>query len=164
MDDSLVFFLPFKGPFTLGGIPAVSARRGTLPSTCCIYIRRETGGKLLASCKWVFTGNRISCIVIFTFAKRRRRWQRSANGVSGYTIHYTENRNVGEFCILVPELWGLRLLLRIFRICQYFTSAVCAYSIDISKSLPKRSGAVPLAYRSRTARVPLAYRSSVTQK
>ena len=34
----------------------------------------------------------------------------SANGVSGYTIHYTENRNdVGEFCILVPELWGLRL-------------------------------------------------------
>ena len=24
---------------------------GTLPSACCVYIRRETGGKSLASCE-----------------------------------------------------------------------------------------------------------------
>ena len=40
-----------KGTFTLGGILVVPARRGTLPSACCVFIRRETGGKPLASCK-----------------------------------------------------------------------------------------------------------------
>ena len=76
-------FYPLKAPFTLGGIPAVSARRGTLPSACCVYIRRETGGKPLASCKWVgefhWKQNILCCYFYFcrtttmTTKKRQRR-------------------------------------------------------------------------------------------
>ena len=82
-----------KGPFTLGGIPAVSARHGTLPSACCVYIRQETGGKPLASVmqmiKRVFNGNRISCVVIFTFAKRRRRQRRQNKRQRRVWVHDT---------------------------------------------------------------------------
>ena len=40
-----------KGPFTLGGIPAVSGWRCILPSACCIYTRWYSEVKPLASCK-----------------------------------------------------------------------------------------------------------------
>ena len=96
-----------KGPFTLGGIPAVSARLGTLPSACCVYIRRETGGKPLASCKWVtdFSLETRYLLLLFLILQNDddKDGRISANGVSGCTIHYTEKRNdVGEFCTILP--------------------------------------------------------------
>ena len=61
-----------KGPFTLGGFPAISVRRGTLPSACCVYTRRETGGKTVGVMQMrgnrLFTGNTISVVVIRNFA------------------------------------------------------------------------------------------------
>ena len=96
-------------------IPAVSAWRGTLPSGCFIYIRRETDGKPLASCKLVTdfsleTRYLVSLFLILQNDDDDKDGRISANGVSGCTVHYTEKRNdIGEFCTLVRELWGLRL-------------------------------------------------------
>ena len=61
-----------KGPFTLSGIPAVIVRRGTLPSACCVYIRRETGGNTVGVMQMsnrLFTGNTISVVAIFKLAR-----------------------------------------------------------------------------------------------
>ena len=57
------------------GFPAVSERRGTLPSACCVYTRLESGGKTvgvmqMSTSNRLCTGDTISVVVIRNFARR----------------------------------------------------------------------------------------------
>ena len=94
----------------------------------CVYT--ETGGKTVGDMQMsdrLFTGNTISVDVIRNFARRRQRQrQRKQRRVWVLEALHWET----ERCRRIMHTCARRIVPlgpRIFRICQNFTSAVCAY-------------------------------------
>ena len=123
---------------TLGSILKVSVWRVTLPSACCVYIRRETGRKTVGvmqmSNQFFLLETRYPLLLFVILQDDDDKEGRIGTKVmSGFTRHYTEKRNdVGEFCTLqcVRTIWHTAMTTVFSRICWTFTSTVCAYSID----------------------------------
>ena len=118
----------------IGSIPAVSARRGTLPSACCVSIRRESGGKPLASCKWVTDVSLETGYLVLLFlilqnddnkdarirrAHQRRVWMHD-------TLHWETEwcRRILHTC---ARTMGPTAITTDFRICQNFSTKPLAY-------------------------------------
>ena len=112
-----------KGPFALGGIPP-GYRATRYPAG---ILGGKPAVKPLASCKWVtdFSLETRYLLMLFVILQDDDN-DKESTGVCGCSRHYTEKRNdVGELCTLVRGRI-VPLGPRIFRICQNFTSAVCA--------------------------------------